>query len=87
MSCAVTFLYFIKYLVQHGSSQPNNIGLSYSHNSVNVTCTCILDQIDENLRTALQNEIDRMAPGLSVHSVRVTKPKIPESIRKNFELM
>ena len=30
MSCAVTFLCFIKYLVQHGSSQPNNIGLSYS---------------------------------------------------------
>ena len=28
-----------------------------------------------------------MAPGLSVHSVRVTKPKIPESIRRNFELM
>lgn len=47
----------------------------------------LFDQIDENLRNALQNEIDRMAPGLSVHSVRVTKPKIPESIRKNFELM
>merc|ERR550539_1454661 len=28
-----------------------------------------------------------MAPGLKVHSVRVTKPKIPESIRKNYELM
>merc|ERR1712043_96006 len=28
-----------------------------------------------------------MAPGLRVHSVRVTKPKIPESIRKNYELM
>ncbi len=28
-----------------------------------------------------------MAPGLKVHSVRVTKPKIPETIRKNYELM
>lgn len=28
-----------------------------------------------------------MAPGLQVQAVRVTKPKIPESIRKNYELM
>lgn len=28
-----------------------------------------------------------MAPGLSVQAVRVTKPKIPESIRQNYEQM
>merc|ERR1711963_891315 len=28
-----------------------------------------------------------MAVGLNVMSVRVTKPKIPEAIRKNYELM
>lgn len=28
-----------------------------------------------------------MAPGLKVHAVRVTKPKIPEAIRKNYEIM
>merc|ERR1712193_362889 len=28
-----------------------------------------------------------MAAGLNVMSVRVTKPKIPEAIRKNYELM
>ena len=28
-----------------------------------------------------------MAPGLFVQAVRVTKPKIPETIRKNYELM
>lgn len=28
-----------------------------------------------------------MAPGLYVQAVRVTKPKIPETIRKNYELM
>jgi hypothetical protein len=26
-----------------------------------------------------------MSPGLSVQAVRVTKPKIPEQIRKNYE--
>lgn len=47
----------------------------------------LFDQIDENLRNALQKELDSMAPGLRVHAVRVTKPKIPEQIRKNFESM
>lgn len=28
-----------------------------------------------------------MAPGLRVQAVRVTKPKIPEAIRRNYELM
>ncbi len=45
------------------------------------------DQIDENLKSAIQEDLLKMAPGLGVHSVRVTKPKIPESIRKNYELM
>ncbi len=45
------------------------------------------DQIDENLRTALQADLNEFAPGLRVISVRVTKPKIPESIRKNYEIM
>merc|ERR1719445_298109 len=47
----------------------------------------LFDQIDENLKNALQNDLLEMAPGLKVHSVRVTKPKIPEAIRKNYELM
>lgn len=47
----------------------------------------ITDQIDENLRTALQMDLTVMAPGLFVQAVRVTKPKIPEAIRKNYELM
>merc|ERR1712122_92944 len=36
---------------------------------------------------ALQADLLEMAPGLKVHAVRVTKPKIPEAIRKNYELM
>ena len=45
------------------------------------------DQIDENLKRALQQDLTVMAPGLTVQAVRVTKPKIPEAIRKNYELM
>uniref|UniRef100_UPI00398F5B67 erlin-1-like n=1 Tax=Pristiophorus japonicus TaxID=55135 RepID=UPI00398F5B67 len=45
------------------------------------------DQIDENLKLALQNDLNTMAPGLTIQAVRVTKPKIPEAIRRNFELM
>lgn len=47
----------------------------------------LFDQIDENLKKAISADLVVMAPGLHVHSVRVTKPKIPESVRKNYELM
>ena len=47
----------------------------------------LFDKIDENLKHAIQADLSEMAPGLQVMSVRVTKPKIPEAIRKNYELM
>uniref|UniRef100_A0A674MAT3 Erlin-1 n=1 Tax=Takifugu rubripes TaxID=31033 RepID=A0A674MAT3_TAKRU len=47
----------------------------------------LFDIIDENLKISLQKELNVMAPGLTIQAVRVTKPKIPESIRRNFELM
>lgn len=47
----------------------------------------LFDKIDENLKDSLQNDLTENAPGLTVHSVRVTKPKIPEQIRKNYEEM
>lgn len=47
----------------------------------------LFDQIDENLKLSLQMELNSMAPGLTIQGVRVTKPKIPEAIRRNFELM
>ena len=47
----------------------------------------LFDQIDENLKRALQSDLNELAPGLHIHSVRVTKPKIPETIRKNYELV
>ena len=47
----------------------------------------LFDQIDENLKKALQADLNELAPGLHIHGVRVTKPKIPETIRKNYELV
>uniref|UniRef100_A0A158QET3 TPR_REGION domain-containing protein n=1 Tax=Hymenolepis diminuta TaxID=6216 RepID=A0A158QET3_HYMDI len=47
----------------------------------------LFDQIDENLKRALQEDLTVMAPGLFVQAVRVTKPKIPENIRRNYESM
>lgn len=47
----------------------------------------LFDQIDENLKLALQQDVNKMAPGLKIQAVRVTKPKIPDQIRKNYELM
>ncbi|XP_061907572.1 erlin-2 [Entelurus aequoreus] len=47
----------------------------------------LFDQIDENLKITLQEDLTGMAPGLIIQAVRVTKPNIPESIRRNYELM
>ncbi|KAG1714493.1 Erlin-2 [Nymphon striatum] len=47
----------------------------------------LFDQIDENLKRALQTDLDKQCPGLFIQAVRVTKPKIPESIRKSYEIM
>jgi len=66
------------------------------HHEVNQFCSVhtlqevyidLFDQIDENLKVALQQDLTTMAPGLFVQGVRVTKPKIPETIRQNYELM
>lgn len=39
------------------------------------------------MKDALQADCTRYAPGIEIISVRVTKPSIPESIRRNFEQM
>ena len=44
-----------------------------------------LSQIDEKMKDALQGDCRRNAPGIEIISVHVTKPTIPESIRRNFE--
>jgi len=47
----------------------------------------LFSDIDEYLKNALSQDLSSMAPGLIINTVRVTKPKIPETIRKNYELM
>lgn len=39
------------------------------------------------MKDALQVDCTRYAPGIEIISVRVTKPTIPDSIRRNFEQM
>jgi hypothetical protein len=36
---------------------------------------------------SLNKDLEVWAPGIEILSVRITKPKVPERIRKNFELM
>jgi len=43
------------------------------------------DELDETLRDALQRDIDIYAPGIKILAIRVTKPKIPQAIRQNYE--
>ncbi|KAJ4973528.1 hypothetical protein NE237_006702 [Protea cynaroides] len=66
------------------------------HHEVNQFCSAhtlqqvyidMFDQIDEKLKDALQADCTRYAPGIEIISVRVTKPKIPDSIKRNFEQM
>lgn len=43
------------------------------------------DTLDEILRDALQKDIDQYAPGIKILAIRVTKPRIPEHIKKHYE--
>jgi len=45
------------------------------------------DQLDENLKNALQVGCNKWAPGIEIIAVRVTKPRIPEGIQMNYEKM
>merc|ERR1719419_400172 len=47
----------------------------------------LFSEIDENLQKAIQSDLEKWAPGLTVTSVRVTKPKIPEQIKTNYVKM
>jgi len=66
------------------------------HHEINQFCSShtlqevyitLFDTLDENLAVALQRDAKSWAPGLEIISVRVTKPRIPEQIRRNFEEM
>lgn len=43
------------------------------------------DRLDEILKDTLQRDIDIFAPGLKIIAIRVTKPRIPMDILRNYE--
>eukprot|EP00656_Telonema_subtile_P005261 TRINITY_DN12391_c0_g1_i2.p1 TRINITY_DN12391_c0_g1~~TRINITY_DN12391_c0_g1_i2.p1 ORF type:complete len:227 (-),score=54.91 TRINITY_DN12391_c0_g1_i2:123-803(-) len=43
------------------------------------------DQLDEALVGSLSEAISLWAPGLEIQSIRVTKPRIPDAIARNYE--
>jgi hypothetical protein len=47
----------------------------------------LFDTLDESLASALQRDASQWAPGIEIIAVRVTKPRIPEQIRRNYETM
>ncbi|KAL5723169.1 hypothetical protein ACHQM5_006594 [Ranunculus cassubicifolius] len=66
------------------------------HHEINQFCSAqslqqvyidLFDQIDEKMKDALQVDCTRYAPGIEIISVRVTKPSIPQTIKRNFEQM
>ncbi|KAJ6318052.1 hypothetical protein OIU76_013571 [Salix suchowensis] len=66
------------------------------HHEINQFCSSrtlqevyidVFYQIGEKMKDALQGDCTRYAPGIEIISVRVTKPTIPQSIRRNFEHM
>jgi len=66
------------------------------HHEINQFCSShslqevyidLFDTIDENLKETLQKSANLFDTGIDILAVRVTKPRIPETIRKNYERM
>ena len=47
----------------------------------------MFDTVDDYLKDKLQEDINTYCPGLDILSVRVTKPVIPEAVRRNYEVI
>eukprot|EP00618_Florenciella_parvula_P002336 CAMPEP_0119465658 /NCGR_PEP_ID=MMETSP1344-20130328/682_1 /TAXON_ID=236787 /ORGANISM="Florenciella parvula, Strain CCMP2471" /LENGTH=298 /DNA_ID=CAMNT_0007497933 /DNA_START=179 /DNA_END=1075 /DNA_ORIENTATION=- len=66
------------------------------HHEINQFCSShtlqevyitLFDTLDEHLANVLQANCDTWAPGIEIIAVRVTKPRIPDQIKRNFEQM
>lgn len=66
------------------------------HNEINQFCTKhtlqevyidLFDTLDESLVESLQEDLNLWAPGIEILGIRVTKPKIPDAIKANYEKM
>ncbi|KAF3431580.1 hypothetical protein FNV43_RR26311 [Rhamnella rubrinervis] len=83
-------------LLNYGVQYDNTWIYDKIHHEINQFCSShtlqqvyidVFDQIDEKMKDALQGDCTRYAPGIEIINVRITKPRIPESIRRNFEQM
>ncbi|KAK9935032.1 hypothetical protein M0R45_022148 [Rubus argutus] len=88
--------YVYETLLNYGIHYDNTWIYDKIHHEINQFCSSnslqdvyidVFDQIDEKMKEALQGDCTRYAPGIEIINVRVTKPKIPDSIRRNFEQM
>jgi len=43
--------------------------------------------VDDRLAVALQADCDKWAPGIEIIAIRITKPRVPPAITKNYEQM
>lgn len=88
--------YVYETLRNYGVQYDNTWIYDKIHHEINQFCSShslqqvyidVFDQIDEKMKDALQVDCTRYAPGIEIISVRVTKPTIPDSIRRNFQQM
>ncbi|KAM4121193.1 hypothetical protein ACJW30_03G189400 [Castanea mollissima] len=88
--------YVYNTLLNYGVQYDNTWIYDKIHHEINQFCSShslqkfyidVFDQIAEKMKDALQGDCTRYAPGIEIISVRVTKPTIPKSIRRNFEQM
>ncbi|KAL6186762.1 hypothetical protein ACLB2K_042881 [Fragaria x ananassa] len=88
--------YVYETLLNYGVHYDNTWIYDKIHHEINQFCSSnslqdvyidVFDQIDEKMKDALQVDCTKYAPGIEIINVRVTKPKIPDSIRRNFEQM
>ncbi|GMI87440.1 hypothetical protein like AT2G03510 [Hibiscus trionum] len=88
--------YVYETLLNYGVHYDNTWIYDKIHHEINQFCSShtlqqvyidVFNQIDEKMKDALQGDCTKYAPGIEILSVRVTKPTIPESIRRNYEQM
>ncbi|XP_010259731.1 PREDICTED: erlin-2-B-like [Nelumbo nucifera] len=88
--------YVYETLLNYGIQYDNTWIYDKIHHEINQFCSShtlqqvyidMFDQIGEKMKDALQGDCTQYAPGIEIISVRATKPTIPRSIKRNFELM
>ena len=73
--------YLVKDLVRH------QVNVICSKKSLHQIAISEFDQLDDFLKDHIQSENDKQRTGLIINFVRLTKPKLPPSIEKNYLLL